>query len=123
MAITVQHERDNSYRVDITGTLTKSDFDRIQEALLGEIHKHGKVRLLFVLSQFEGWERHSGWNDLSFYLAHGDEIERIAIVGDERWRSEAMMFAAADLRRAPVEFFSSNDAIGDARRWLAADVP
>ena len=27
--------------------------------------------------------------------SHGDRIERIAIVGDERWRSESLMFASA----------------------------
>jgi hypothetical protein len=56
---------------------------------------------------------------LNFYLKHGDAITRIAIVGDERWRSLSLMFASADLRRAPVEFFSP-DKLADARAWLAA---
>jgi hypothetical protein len=64
----------------------------------------GGVRLLFVLKGFLGWEAHSNWNDMSFYVKHGDRIERIAIVGPERWRSEALMFAGADLRKARVEF-------------------
>ena len=50
---------------------------------------------------------------------HGDAIERMAIVGDERWRGESLMFAAADLRKGPVEFFAAA-AAADARRWLAA---
>ena len=53
-------------------------------------------------------------------MAHGDSIDRIAIVGDDKWRSETMMFASADLRRAPVEFFSSQDGLTEARTWLAA---
>lgn len=52
--------------------------------------------------------------------AHGDSIERIAIVGDERWRSETLMFATADLRRAPVEFVYSQNGLAEARTWLAA---
>ena len=52
-------------------------------------------------------------------MSYGDAITRIAIVGDERWRSEMLMFAAADLRKAPVEFFSEG-AITTARAWLAA---
>ena len=59
------------------------------------------------------------WNDMSFYVKHGDSIERIAIVGDERWRGEALMFAAADLRKGPVEFFSQ-PAVAEARAWLVA---
>jgi hypothetical protein len=46
---------------------------------------------------------------------HDDRIERIAIVALARWRSESLMFAAADLRKAPVEFFGEG-AMADARR-------
>jgi hypothetical protein len=120
MPITLHHERDNIYRVEISGTLRKAEFDRTQDALADAMQTAGRVKLLFVLSDFAGWETNSSWSDLSFYIRHGDDIERIAIVGDERWRSEALMFAAADLRRAPVEFFSSDDAVADARKWLAA---
>jgi hypothetical protein len=119
MSISIQHERDNVYRVEFGGTLLKADLDRCQTQLLGEIGRVGCVRLLFVLREFEGWSPDEGWNDLSFYIAHGDQIERIAIVGPERWRGESLMFAAADLRRAPVEFFVES-AMSDARRWLSA---
>ena len=50
----------------------------------------------------KGGTRTARWNDLSYYVKHGDRIERIAIVGPERWRSETLMFAG--VRRAPVEF-------------------
>ena len=119
MPITLQHERDNIYRVELGGTLRKKDLDRCQEELVGEIARIGPIRLLFVLDEFEGWERDGNWNDLSFYIRYGDGIERIAIVGPERWRDETMMFAAADLRRAPVEFFNE-DALAGARTWLSS---
>jgi hypothetical protein len=118
MPITMQHDGGNTYRLDVSGVLSKSDFDRCQDALVGEMKRGGPVRLLFVLSAFEGWERTAAWGDLTFYVKHGDSIERIAIVGDERWRDEALMFASADLRRAPVEFFAPT-ALADARRWLS----
>ena len=117
MPIALHHEGDNVYRLDVRGTLRKSDLDRCQDVLAGEIGRIGPVRLLFVLDGFEGWEPHADWNDLTFYVKHGESIERIAIVGDERWRDEALMFAAADLRRAPVEFFPEEGAV-NARAWL-----
>ncbi|HEY7169962.1 MAG TPA: STAS/SEC14 domain-containing protein [Vicinamibacterales bacterium] len=117
MPITMQHEQDNIYRLDISGVLTKNDFDRCQDALVAAMNRGGPVRLLFVLSGFEGWEKTPAWGDLTFYVKHGDSIQRIAIVGDERWRDEALMFASADLRRAPVEFFT---ALADAKKWLSA---
>lgn len=120
MPITMHHEGANIYRFDVSGRLSKPEFDGLQESLTTEIRRIGPVRLLFVLSHFEGWEDNSNWGDLSFYVAHGDSIDRIAIVGDERWRSETLMFASADLRRAPVEFFSSQNALAEARTWLGA---
>jgi SpoIIAA-like len=118
MPIAMQHERDNIYRLEVSGVLKKSDLDQSQAMLAAEMGRIGSTRLLFILKGFEGWEANPNWGDLTFYVKHGDSIERIAIVGDERWRGEALMFAAADLRRAPVEFFSEN-AIADARAWLA----
>jgi hypothetical protein len=119
MSMTMHHEQDNTFRLDLSGQLTKAEFDQCQHALGGEIQRHGAVRLLVVLTAFEGCERVPGWRDLSFYVTHGDAIERVAIVGDEKWRSEMLMFASADLRRAPVEFFSPPSALPDARRWLS----
>jgi hypothetical protein len=119
MPISMECEHDNVFRIDIRGILRKADLERCQERLAGEMARRGPVKLLFVLEAFEGWEPDAGWNDLSFYVAHGDTIDRIAIVGPERWRSETLMFAGADLRKAPVEFFTT-DAVNDARAWLSA---
>lgn len=118
MSITLQHERDNVYRLELRGLLQKAEFDRCQVTLAGEIDRVGPVRLLVVLDGFTGWEREDGWGDVSFFLEHGGRIERIAIVGDERWRDESLMFAAADFRDAPVQFFAQNAEAG-ARLWLA----
>ena len=79
----------------------------------------GNVRLLFVLDGFEGWDPRDDWRDMAFYAKYGSSIDRIAIVGDERWQAETMMFAGADLRRAPVEFFPEAST-AQARAWLAA---
>jgi hypothetical protein len=116
MAITLQHERNNVFRVEVRGVLRTADLEHCQRELAGEMDRIGPVRLLFVLEEFGGWEP-GGWNDLSFYVGRGDSVERIAIVGPERWRSESLMFAGADLRRAPVEFFDAS-ALASARTWL-----
>ena len=121
MPVILSKEDDTLFRVEMRGMVRKADLDRCQERLAAEMRTLGPVRILFVLDGFEGWDSRDNWSDLTFYAKHGDDIDRIAIVGDERWRSEAMMFAVADLRRAPVEFFAgsaSKDAA--ARAWLKA---
>ncbi len=105
MPIALHHESDNTYRLDISGVLLRAEFRQCEAELTSELDRVGSAKLLCVLTAFEGWERHADWNDLAFYVKHGDAIERIAIVGDERWRDLTRMFASADLRRAPVEFF------------------
>jgi hypothetical protein len=118
MSISLQHERENLYRVEMSGKLRKQEFERCERELAAEMKRGGPVRLLFVLKDFEGWENQAAWNDLTFYVKHGGQIERIAIVADEQWRNQALLFAAAGLRRAPVEFFSQDD-LAQARTWLS----
>jgi hypothetical protein len=120
MAVSLRHEQDNVYRIEISGMLQERDFVAAQRSLAAELEGggRGRVRLLVVLAQFEGWES-AAWSDLAFYVGHGDDIERIAIVGDDRWRDEALMFAATDLRKAPVAYFGAIDAT-QARAWLSS---
>jgi len=119
MPMTMEHARDNIFRVELRGTLRQAELTHCQELVKTEIDRVGRVKLLFVLDDFRGWEPFTTWSDLSFYVDYGDRIERIAIVGPERWRSQTLMFAGADLRRAPVEFFTE-DRAEEARTWLGA---
>ena len=119
MPATLSHERDRIYRLEITGRLSKPEFDAVERQVAGEIDTTGHIRLLVVLDGFEGWQDGGDWSDLNFYVKYGDAVERIAIVGDEAWRHQALMFAAADLRRGPVLFFPPGGD-RDATTWLAA---
>jgi SpoIIAA-like len=119
MPLSLHHEHDNLFRVDVRGVLHPRDFEQGQRELLEAMTRIDSVRLLFVLEAFDGWTPHDDWRDLGFYVKHGDRIDRIAIVGDERWRSEWLMFASADLRRAPVEYFAEG-RLADARAWLSS---
>lgn len=122
MPMTLRHDRGTVYRIEVSGVLRKSELDECQASLVRELDRVGTVRLLFLLTDFRGWERGAAWNDLTFFVRHGSRVERLAIVGDERWRSESLMFAGADLRAAPVEYFEQQD-LDRARAWLLADGP
>jgi hypothetical protein len=118
MPIAVKHEGTNVFRLDVRGMLQHSEFQQCQAELVNEMQRLGTVRLLFVLDDFQGWAPQDNWNDLSFYIDHGDAIERIGIVGEERWRDHALMFAAADLRKGAVHYFVRS-ALPEARAWVA----
>ena len=50
-------------------------------------------------------------------ISYGGEIAKIAIVAEPRWETQALAFAGAGLRKAPVRFFAPNE-LEQARAWL-----
>ena len=100
MPETLQHDRSDIFRVELRGGQRTGALARCPKQLMTEMGRIGPVKLLFVLEAFDGWELDATSNDLSFYVGHGDCIERIAIGGPERWRSHTLMVAGADLREA-----------------------
>ena len=117
MPATIQRETHNTYVLHISGTLMRSEFGNVQDATAGDIDSGVKPRILAVLENFEGFERGADWGDLEFLFSHSHEIAKIAIVGEPRWEPEALAFAGAGFRRAPVKFFPS-DQQAEARAWL-----
>jgi hypothetical protein len=98
--------------------LKRSEFGAEQNAIARKIDTGSKPRLLFILENFEGWERGADWNDLDFMISHGGEISKIAIIAEPRWEALALAFAGAGVRRAPVKFFPPAE-LEQARSWLA----
>ena len=118
MSATIQLERENLYVCRISGVLKRSEFAAGQVDLGRDIDAGAKPRVLAIFTNFEGWERGADWNDLEFLLSHGHEIAKIALVGEARWEGEALAFAGAGFRRAPVKYFLP-DQEAEARVWLA----
>jgi SpoIIAA-like len=106
-------------QLKIRGMLKKADHERIIHAAKAAIAREGKVRALLILEAFEGWERHEGWGDVSFMMDQGQHIEKMAIVGDEKWHDDALAFTAKGFRPTAIEFFATA-RLNEARTWLAA---
>ena len=117
MAATLTREKDHIFRLNVTGTVRQAELQQAANALAKELGDSGTARLLIVLDGFHGWGP-DNWAAFKFYADHGDQIERIAIVGDQQWWEKVKLFVAADLRRAPVQCFVRG-AIFMAREWLA----
>jgi hypothetical protein len=104
----------------IRGILRRSDFEESQRAAAKMIREAGQLTALVFLDEFEGWERGDEWGDVGFLIEHDDDIGKIAIVGQEKWREQVLMFAGVGIRRSPVQYFSDSDS---ARAWLTASAP
>ena len=106
-------------QVKIRGVLTKADHERIIRIAKEAIAREGKIRALIIAEGFEGWERHGDWGDVSFMMEEGQQIEKMAIVGDEKWRDDALAFTAKGFRPTAIEFFPSS-RLNEAHTWVSS---
>jgi hypothetical protein len=104
----------------LRGTMTLADQQALEGLAKSLIDAGGKVRLLVTLEEFEGWQKDSAWgDDLGFQLDYGNKIVRIAVVGDQRWKDQALMFVGKGFRDTEVEFFQP-DSLARAKAWIQA---
>lgn len=97
-----------------SGRLTEEDYRRLVPRLHEAIDRHGGLRLLILLRDFEGWTPKALIEDLRFDLRHRKDFERVAIVGERRWE-EIMTRIAAPLFSGSMRFFEDE---AEARGWL-----
>jgi hypothetical protein len=106
-------------QIKIRGMLKKTDYDGIIQIAKKGIAREGKIKALIVVEDFKGWEQHEAWGDVSFMMEEGQHIEKMAIVGDEKWKDDALAFTAKGFRPTVIEFFPVS-RITEARIWLIA---
>jgi SpoIIAA-like len=102
--------------VRVTGKLVHQDYERFVPEFDRLIQQHGKVRLLFEMVDFHGWEPQAAWDDLKLGVRHFKDIERIAMVGHKKWQ-EWMAGFCRPFTTAKIRYFESG-AIEEARRWV-----
>jgi hypothetical protein len=118
MGATIRKEDDEFWVLRVSGALRKEEMDAVQaEAVAGLAPQENARVLAIVEDDFRGWVGDEVWGDMTFFIEHGDRIEKIAIVGDPKWESRMLMFSGAGFRRAPVKYFS-RDRLDQAREWL-----
>ncbi|MGR9108361.1 MAG: STAS/SEC14 domain-containing protein [Gammaproteobacteria bacterium] len=105
--------------VCIRGTMRLADRDAVQSLARDLIERGIKPRLLVTTENFAGWEKAEEWGDVGFLMDYGDDILKMAIVGEERWKEQALMFAGEGLRATKIEFFPPS-ALTEALLWVGS---
>jgi hypothetical protein len=119
MPAEIDHESGDICVLRVSGVWKRSDFAAAQKEIAARIDAGATPRVLAILENFEGWERGTDWDDLDFIVSHSDKISKIAVVADPKWEIQALAFAGAGVRKAPVQFFSP-DQLAEARNWIAS---
>jgi len=107
-------------KVIAAGKLTRNSYRSFTPELDSQVKKHGKIRLLFEMIEFDGWTMGAVWDDLKFGCKHFNHIERIAIVGDRKWE-KAMATVCKPFTRAKVRYFDISE-IDEAENWISEDL-
>jgi hypothetical protein len=102
--------------VQVTGKLVKADYERCGPEFERLIRQHGKLRLLFEMTDFHGWEAGALWDEIKLDIKLFADIERLAVVGDKKWEHGMATFSKP-FTRATIRYFDQANA-AEARKWL-----
>jgi hypothetical protein len=100
----------------ISEKLHDEDYKIFVPAVEQAIDGHGKVRILAQFQDFHGWDMHALWDDIKFATKHCTDVERIALVGDQKWE-EWMAKVCKPFTMAKIEYFEAG-AVEDAWKWM-----
>ncbi|NCF89332.1 MAG: STAS/SEC14 domain-containing protein [Verrucomicrobiaceae bacterium] len=107
--------------VHVSGKLVKDDYEHFIPEFERLVGLHGKLRVLFDMTDFHGWSVAAVWEDTKFAMHHFGDIERIAMVGEKKWQ-EGMATFCKPFTKATVKYFDHADA-SEANTWLAESQP
>ena len=120
MSLTFTKESDDLFVINIQGVLTFEDQKEVEKKGREEIDRSGKTKLLVLAEGFSGWGKEGDWGDLTFMHEYDPYIEKIAVVAEEKWKDQILMYIGAGRRQAQVKFFFEDEE-DDARYWLGSE--
>ncbi len=103
--------------IQVSGKLAAADYQHFVPEFDRLVAKNGKLRVLFDMNDFHGWEVGALWADTTFALKHFADIERLAMVGEKKWQHGMATFCKP-FTKATIQYFDQAHA-SEARQWLA----
>ena len=100
------------------GELSAEDYEKITPELEKLIREHGKLNLLFDMSEVGQLDPAAAWRDLKFDTQHLNDFKHVAIVGNAGWQ-EAFTKLGNPFTNAEVKYFSS---VAEATEWLGQEL-
>lgn len=104
-------------QVTVSGKLTSEDYATFVPAVDGMIEAAGRIRILFVMQDFEGWDAGAAWEDTKFAIDHFHDIRKIALIGETSWE-QWMAIICRPFTMAEIQFFGPDQRTA-ALQWLA----
>jgi hypothetical protein len=102
--------------VYVSGKVAKADYKPFVPEFERLLQQHGKMRVLFDMTEFDGWDADALWEEIKFDIKHFADIERLAVVGDKKWH-QGMTILCKPFTKATTRYFDHADD-AEARKWL-----
>lgn len=118
MAIQLKEENGGKVlTVHVSGKLTKADYELIIPEFERLVRQHGKLSVLFDMTSFHGWDAGAAWEDIKIGINQFNDIESIAMVGENKWQHGMWMFCKP-FTNTTIRYFYHAE-VAEARKWLS----
>jgi len=114
----VENAEAKTLQVKVSGKLSAEDYETLEPGVEKLIEASGKIKILFIMHDFHGWNLGAVWEDIKFATKHCRDIERIAMVGEnalEKW----MATICKPFTMSSVKYFDAGEDEA-AREWLVS---
>lgn len=110
-----------TFELTVSGKVTMEDFDALSVPLEAFARTHGKIKLLEIIKDFQGFDPGMLWRGAKFDLRIIPQISHCAVVSDMGWISPLTKAAGAIINTQLRTFDLGEEE--EARAWLAnADI-
>jgi len=117
MAIYFQEEAGGKLLIiSVSGKLTREDYKSFVPKVEELILKFGRIRVVFEMRDFHGWDAGALWEDIKFDIRHFSDIESLALVGDKKWEKGMSIFCRP-FTKAQIKYFDLTE-IYKAYEWI-----
>ncbi len=116
MIATIETGSPNVVGLKLTGKLHDEDYKQFVQTMETTLTTEGKVRLFVQYEEFPVWDLYAAWEELTVGLLHYSNFERIAMVGDRKWKKWMADFCRP-FAKAEVKYFDTSE-VDAAWKWL-----
>ena len=99
-----------------SGQLSAGDYDKLEPSVEKLMKSCGRIKILFIMQDFHGWEMGAVWEDIKFATKHCRDIEKVAMVGENSWE-KWMATICKPFTMSSIKYFDTGEDDA-ARNWL-----
>ena len=120
MTVSVSFEEGNLVVIRSSGELKRDEVDQTKRQIYNYILANGEIYMLILIDEaFKSFEAFASWEDIEEDAVIQPNVKRLALVGDLRWRDQALLFLITAVASFQIEYFKPEQE-EFARVWLLA---